>query len=88
MGQSAVTSFLSKWINVEQKLVFISKALHLLLFQSKGLGLVGSGLLYQSRRHRDRVVNASDSQSGDPGFESRSGDLLDLFSVVPSSDPR
>ena len=27
-------------------------------------------------------------QSGGPGFESRSGHLLDLFSVVPSSNPR
>ena len=26
--------------------------------------------------------------SGGPGFESRSGHLLDLFSVVPSSNPR
>ena len=34
-----------------------------------------------------RVVSASDLQSGDAGFESRSGHLLDLFSVVPSSSP-
>ena len=32
-----------------------------------------------------RVVSASDSQSCGPGFESRSGHLLDLCSVVPSS---
>ena len=31
------------------------------------------------------MVSASDSQSGGPGFESRSGHLLDLGSVVPSS---
>ena len=34
------------------------------------------------------MVNASDSQSGSPGFESHSGHLLDLFSVVLSSHPR
>ena len=33
------------------------------------------------------VVSALDSQSGAPGFESRSGHLLDLFSVVPRSNP-
>ena len=37
---------------------------------------------------RGRVVSASDSQSGGPGFESRSGHLLDLCSVVPSSNSR
>ena len=40
------------------------------------------------RRQRGRVVSVSDSQSGGPGFESRSGHLLDLFSVVPISNPR
>ena len=30
----------------------------------------------------------SGSQSVGPGFESRSGRLLDLFSVVPNSNPR
>ena len=30
-------------------------------------------------RQRGRVVSTSDSQSGGSGFESRSGDLLDLF---------
>ena len=39
-------------------------------------------------RQRGRVVSASDLQSGGPGFESRSGHLLDLLSVVPSSNPR
>ena len=39
-------------------------------------------------RQRDRVVSASDSQSDGPGFESRSGHLLDLCSVVPSSISR
>ena len=34
------------------------------------------------------MVNASDSQSGGPGFESRSGHLLDLFLVVQRSNPR
>ena len=38
--------------------------------------------------HHGRVVSASDSQSGGPGFESCSGHLLDLFSVVPSSNSR
>ena len=33
------------------------------------------------------VVSALDLQSGAPGFESRSGHLLDLFSVVSSSNP-
>ena len=37
------------------------------------------------RKKRGRVVSASDSQSGGPGFESRSGYLLDFFSIVPSS---
>ena len=32
------------------------------------------------------VVSALDSQSGAPGFGSRSGHLLDLFSVVPRSN--
>ena len=36
----------------------------------------------------DRVVSASDSQSGGPGFEPRSGHLLDLCSVVISSNSR
>ena len=35
-----------------------------------------------------RVVSALDSQSGGSESESCSGDLLDLFSVVPSSNPR
>ena len=38
------------------------------------------------RRQRGRAVSASDSQSGGTGFESRSGHLLDLCSVVPSSN--
>ena len=33
------------------------------------------------------VVSELDSQSGTPGFESRSGHSLDLFLVVPSSNP-
>ena len=33
-------------------------------------------------------VSSFDSQSGGPGFESCSGHLLDLFSVVPSSNRR
>ena len=37
---------------------------------------------------RGRVVSASDSQSGGPGFESRSGHLLDLCLVVPSLSSR
>ena len=32
-----------------------------------------------SWRQRGRVVNVSDSQSGGPGFESRSGHYLNLF---------
>ena len=42
----------------------------------------------QRQRQRGRVVTVSDSQSGGPGFESRSGHLLDLCSVVPSSNSR
>ena len=42
----------------------------------------------QPRRQRGRVNSVSDSQSGGPGFESRSSHLLDLFSVVPGSNPR
>ena len=47
-----------------------------------------SVLTHDSLRQRGRVVSASDSQSGGPGFESRSGHLLDLCSVVPSSNSR
>ena len=39
-------------------------------------------------RQRGWVVSASDSQSGRSGFESRSGHLLDLCSVVPTSISR
>ena len=39
-------------------------------------------------RQRGRVVSAPDSQSGGPGFESRSGHLLDLCLVVPSLNSR
>ena len=35
-----------------------------------------------------RVVSASDSQSGGSGVESHSGVSLDLFSVIPSSNPQ
>ena len=45
-------------------------------------------LTCQLGRQRGRVVSASDLQSDGPGFKSRSGHLLDLFSVVPSSNPR
>ena len=38
-------------------------------------------------RQVGRVVSTSDSQSGGPRFESRCDNLLDLFSVVPSSNP-
>ena len=37
--------------------------------------------MQNTKWQRSRVVSASDSQSGGPpGFESRSGHLLDLFS--------
>ena len=39
------------------------------------------------RRQSGPVVSAYDSQSGGPRFESRSGNLLDLFSVILSSNP-
>ena len=45
-------------------------------------------LAHTVRRQRGRVVSASDSQSGGPGFESRSGHLLDFCSVVPSTNSR
>ena len=35
------------------------------------------------RRQRGRVVSVSDSQSGGPGFESRSDHYLDLFLGSP-----
>ena len=38
------------------------------------------------RRQTDRVVSISDLQSGCPAFESRSGDLHDLSSVIASSN--
>lgn len=37
---------------------------------------------------RGRVASSSDSQSGNPGFESRSGHLPDLVSVVLSLNPQ
>ena len=37
---------------------------------------------------RGGVVSALDSQSGNSGFEFRSGHLLDLFLVLPSSSLR
>ena len=40
------------------------------------------------RRQSGQVASAYDSQSGGPRFESRSGNLLDLFSVILSSNPR
>ena len=40
------------------------------------------------RRQSGQVVSAYDSQSGGLGFEFRSGNLLDLFSVIPTSNPR
>ena len=43
-----------------------------------------SSMSCKDRRQHGRVVSTSDSQSGGPGFESRSGLLLDLCSVVPS----
>ena len=54
---------------------------------------LGSNILFYDtacriRRERGRVVSASDSQSGDPGFKSRSGHLEDFCSVFPSSNPR
>ena len=39
------------------------------------------------RRQSGQVVSAYDSQSGGLGFEFRSGNLLDLFSVIQSSNP-
>ena len=40
------------------------------------------------RRQHGRVVRAPDLKSGGPGFKSRSDHYLNLFSVVPSSNPR
>ena len=37
----------------------------------------------EMRRQRGRVVSVSDSQSGGPGFESRSGHYLNLFLGTP-----
>ena len=49
----------------------------------------GAGGGRVSMRRRDRVICASDPQSsGLSRFVSRSGQLLDLFSVVSSSNPR
>lgn len=39
-------------------------------------------------RQRCRVVSMLDSQFGGSRFESHSGHLMDLFSVVPSSNPQ
>ena len=41
-----------------------------------------------ARRQHGRVVRAPDLKSGGPGFKSRSDHYLNLFSVVPSSNPR
>ena len=40
------------------------------------------------RRHRGRVVRAWELQSGGPEFKSRPDRLVDLFTVVPSSNRR
>lgn len=45
-------------------------------------------VVFTLRRQRGRMVNASDSLSGGPEFESHSGDLLDLLSVIQSSNPQ
>lgn len=45
-------------------------------------------ILFFFQRQHGQVVSASDLQSGSPGFKSRSGDLLDLFSLITSSNPR
>ena len=45
-------------------------------------------VVFTLRRQRGRMVNASDSQSGGPEFESYSGDLLDLLAVIQSSNPQ
>ena len=37
---------------------------------------------------RDRAVRAPDLQFGGPEFKSRTDRQLDLFSVLPSSNPR
>ena len=34
------------------------------------------------------MVSVSDSQAGGPEFESHSGDLLDLLSVIQSANPQ
>ena len=39
------------------------------------------------RRQQGLVVSVLDLQSGGPGFESHSGELLELLSVVLSSNP-
>ena len=52
--------------------------------------LMGTGYVTRFgklRRQRCQVVSTSDSQSGGSRFESRPVHLLDLFSVVPSSNP-
>ena len=45
-------------------------------------------IVFTLRRQRGRMVSVSDSQSGGPEFESHSGDLLDLLSVIQSANPQ
>ena len=45
-------------------------------------------MLLENGRQHGQVVSASDLQSSVPRFKSCSGHLLDLFSVVASSNPR
>ena len=64
-----------------------------LLANRKGLkarqfSTVATHLRDRLTRQHVRVVGASVSPSGGPGFEPCSGHLLDLFSIVPSSNLR
>ena len=43
---------------------------------------------WPSDQRNGRVISAMASQSRSPGFEAGSGNLLDLFLVVASSNPR
>ena len=43
---------------------------------------------WPSDQRNGRVISAMASQSRGPGFEAGSGNLLDLFLVVASSNPR
>ena len=74
-------AFIEVRSNTENRFEGISKQMEMLGAKVKIYNLV------RLWRQRGRVVSATDSQSGGPGFKYCSCHLLDLFSVILSSGP-